>query len=235
MTLQYSLLVVNLISEPQPPFDLQANNIRPTAATITWSTAPPNRDTPWGVVINYELILTEYAFGLAALTANSTVESFTFSKLEEFNNYSVIIAAENQVGLGDFSIILNFSTPQAGRQHTFNTFDHISSGGLTYCCYNFSAPTGPPKNTSGTRVTTTLITLRWSPPEPIHVNGIIDHYVIRVREVYTGRVFSLLSQDEDIVIGPLHPFYVYSCRIAAYTVGLGPFSSAFTVQAGEQR
>ena len=99
----------------------------------------------------------------------------------------------------------------------------------------FSAPTGPPQNPNGTRVTTTLITLSWSPPESIHVNGIIDHYIIRVREVYTGRVFSLLSRDEDIIIGPLQPFYVYSCQIAAYTVGLGPFSPAFSVQAGEQR
>ena len=112
-------LVINIISEPQPPFDLQANNILPTAATITWSTAPPNRVTPWGVVINYELILTEYAFGLPALTVNTTVESLTFIDIEEFNNYSVIIAAENQVGLGDFSIVLNFSTPQAGTE-----FDH---------------------------------------------------------------------------------------------------------------
>ena len=80
--------------------------------------------------------MTEYAFGLAALTANSTVESFTFSKLEEFNNYSVIIAAENQVGLGDFSIILNFSTPQAGR-HTVDTFTHISNESLAHFCLTF--------------------------------------------------------------------------------------------------
>ena len=65
------------------------------------------------------------------------------------------------------------------------------------------------------------------------MNGIIDHYVIRVREVYTGRVFSLLSKDENILVGPLHPYYVYSCRIAAYTVGLGPFGPPFSVQAGE--
>ncbi len=128
MSCKYSSLVVNIISEPQPPFDLQASNILPTAATIAWSTAPPNRDTPWGVVINYELILTEYAFRLPALTANTTMESFTFIELEEFNNYSVIIAAENRVGLGDFSIVLNFSTPQAGTKfdHKYNSSVHLT-------------------------------------------------------------------------------------------------------------
>ena len=77
--------------------------------------------------------------------------------------------------------------------------------------------------------------LRWSPPPPIHVNGIIDHYVIRVREVYTGRVFSLLTEDTSILLGPLHPYYVYSCQIAAYTISLGPFSPPISVQAGETR
>ena len=83
------------------------------------------------------------------------------------------------------------------------------------------------------QVTTTLITLSWSPPELIHVNGIIDHYRIRVLEVYTGRGFSLISSEESIQVGPLHPYYVYSCQIAAYTVGLGPYGSPFSIQAGE--
>lgn len=110
----YSSLVINIILESRPPFDLRASTVSPTAATITWSTPPPNRVTPWAIVYNYELVLSEYAFGLPILTVNSTIESFTFSELQEFNNYSVIIAAENQVGLSNFSIIFNFSTPQAG-------------------------------------------------------------------------------------------------------------------------
>ena len=43
------------------------------------------------------------------------MESFTFTELEEFNNYSVIVAAQNEIGLGNYSITLNFSTPQAGK------------------------------------------------------------------------------------------------------------------------
>ena len=98
----------------------------PTAATITWNTALPNRITPWGIVFKYELILIEYAFGLPPLTTNTTVESFTFTELEEFNNYSVKVAAENQVGLGDYSIMLNFSTPQAGRLFIYRTDNYAA-------------------------------------------------------------------------------------------------------------
>lgn len=84
-------------------------------------------------------------------------------------------------------------------------------------------------------MTATLITLSWSPPELVHVNGIIDHYTITVMEVHTGQVFNLLSRDESILIGPLHYYYVYRCQVAAYTVGLGPFGPPFSVLTGESR
>ena len=54
-----------------------------------------------------------------------------------------------------------------------------------------------------------------------------------MREVYTGRVFTLRAEDATILVGPLHPFYVYECQVAAFTVGLGPFGQPFTAQAGE--
>lgn len=103
-----------IFTEPHPPTDLQASNVLPKSVTITWQTPPPNRMTPWGIVINYEIILSEYAFGLANFVANTTAQSYTFTSLEEFNNYSVVVAAENTVGIGDFSVQFNFTTPQAG-------------------------------------------------------------------------------------------------------------------------
>ena len=70
--------------------------------------------TPWSIIVNYRIVLTEYALGLPDFVANTTTNSYTFTTLEEFNNYTVVVAAENTVGLGDFSVIFNFSTPQAG-------------------------------------------------------------------------------------------------------------------------
>ena len=55
-TTQYSSLTVNLISESPPPFDLQASNVLPTTATITWNTPLPTRVTPWAIVYNLSLI-----------------------------------------------------------------------------------------------------------------------------------------------------------------------------------
>lgn len=70
--------------------------------------------TPWSIIVNYRIVLTEYALGLADFVVNTTADSYTFTTLEEFNNYTVVVAAENTVGLGDFSVRFNFSTPQAG-------------------------------------------------------------------------------------------------------------------------
>lgn len=105
---------MNLISAPQPPFDLQVINVSSTTATITWNTPTPTQVTPWGAVFNYEVALTEHRFGLPLETENTAVESFTFTGLEEFDNYSVVVAAENQIGRSDFSTRLYFSTRQAG-------------------------------------------------------------------------------------------------------------------------
>ena len=110
-------LHIILITEPLSPFDLQATDVLPTTATITWSTPPPNRLTPWAIVFNYEIVLTEHGFGLPVITTNSSVESVTFAGLEEFDNYSLVVAAENKIGRGDFSITFNFSTPQAGKRN----------------------------------------------------------------------------------------------------------------------
>lgn len=118
-----------IFTEPRPPTDLQASNILPTTATITWQTPPPNRMTPWGIVINYEIILTEYAFGLANFVANTTAQSYTLTSLEEFNNYTVVVAAENTVGRGGYSVRFNFSTPQAGMS---------AQKFLTDCCFYFN-------------------------------------------------------------------------------------------------
>ena len=99
---------------PQQPTGLQAANISPTTATISWSVSLPSRVTPWSIIVNYRIVLTEYVFGLPDFIANTTTDSYTFTALEEFSNYTVVVAAENTVGLGDFSVRFNFSTPQAG-------------------------------------------------------------------------------------------------------------------------
>lgn len=82
-------------------------------------------------------------------------------------------------------------------------------------------------------VTETSFTLSWQPPPFEGSNGIIRQYVIQVLEVDTGSLFTETTNITELTLDNLHPFYSYSCRIAAETVGLGPFSIPITVQLNE--
>lgn len=103
-----------------------------------------------------------------------------------------------------------------------------SSQYLTY-----TAPSAPPQAISGNAISTTVITLQWSRPPPIDVNGVIVKYAVRVVEVYTGQIYNLFTQNMHINVGSLHPYYVYECTVAAHTIGTGVFSSPINVTTQE--
>lgn len=95
-------------------------------------------------------------------------------------------------------------------------------------------PIGSPQEITASVVTSTTLTLTWSPPQFEETNGIIRYYHVHIVEAETGRVFQLTSNTTSIYVYELHPFYTYQCRIAAFTVGLGPYSNMFTVQLTEE-
>ena len=82
-------------------------------------------------------------------------------------------------------------------------------------------------------VTASSLTLVWQPPPFESINGVIEQYVILIEEVNTGRVLTAASNTTNITVENLHPFYSYNCRVAAETVGVGPYSSPITVQLNE--
>ena len=96
-----------------------------------------------------------------------------------------------------------------------------------------AVPTAPPISPSGSPVTSTLITLRWSPIPPEHLNGQLRFYLVDVTEVITNISWTFHSVQRGINIGPLHAYYTYRCRVAGFTVGLGPYTSLFYVNSGE--
>ena len=66
------------------------------------------------------------------------------------------------------------------------------------------------------------------------INGDIEYYVVEVEEVYTGRMWTFHAVDVHINIASLHAYYVYRCRISAFTIALGPFTSYYNVYSGEK-
>ena len=99
----------------------------------------------------------------------------------------------------------------------------------------YSAPASHPSNSTGYALNSTHIYLTWDPPPPEDVNGVIREYRINVTEVETGvlRQFTTPANVRELVVGPLHPYYSYRSTIVAFTIQVGPYSTAITVRTEE--
>ncbi len=97
------------------------------------------------------------------------------------------------------------------------------------------APGSHPLNSTGYTLNSTHIFLDWSSPALEDVNGIIREYRINVTEVETGVLTQHTTDPSmtEIVVGPLHPFYVYHCTILAYTVEGGPSTTVISLRTAE--
>ena len=95
-------------------------------------------------------------------------------------------------------------------------------------------PTGPPQGVEVQSETSTTLVLSWQPPAPENQNGIIVHYIINITEMETGRLLSFTTVNTTTLSVPtLHPFYTYTCIVAAVTVGIGPYSATVEVELPE--
>ena len=103
--------------------------------------------------------------------------------------------------------------------------------------YDFSllAPASHPSNSTGYALNSTHIYLTWDPPPPEDVNGVIREYRINITEIETGdlRQFTTPPNVRELVVGPLHPYYSYRSTIVAFTIEVGPYSTAITVRTEE--
>ena len=74
----------------------------------------------------------------------------------------------------------------------------------------------------------------WQPPPLEEINGDIRRYTLLIVESETGRQFEVTTNETQITINSLHPYYHYMCRVRAETTQPGPYSVAISVQLLEQ-
>ena len=86
----------------------------------------------------------------------------------------------------------------------------------------FTAPLGSPVSLEILSTLSTSVMLSWRPPPEGQLNGVLRHYVLNVRELDSGRNFTLMSIDSMIVLRDLHPFYSYTIAVCPVTVDIGP-------------
>ena len=95
---------------------------------------------------------------------------------------------------------------------------------------NFEGPETPPKNFTASAISSKSAHLSWLPPPREHRNGLIRHFWINITEINTGRKFTKTLSSTATVLSSLHPYYTYQFSVAAYTVGLGPFTTAIVLK-----
>jgi len=82
-------------------------------------------------------------------------------------------------------------------------------------------------------VSSSGFTLLWNAPPPEDHNGIIRHYAIHITEVNTGMEYPLRSPVTQKAVDFLHPYYNYTCAVAAVTIQPGPFSATINVMTSQ--
>ena len=191
--------------------------------TLSWD--PPNFEDRNGIIIGYVINITNVRTNEASeYTSNTT--ALTLSTLSPYTTYHCIVAARTSVGTGPYTAVLSLQTsPEGIRSNVLF---------LAYLVYTdtilFPVPSSPPQTPHGNAISSTTITLFWSPPPADMQNGIIVQYAINITEVETGRSFSLFSSTTTVNVISLHPYYTYNCAIAAATIiGVGPYTNIITV------
>ena len=79
----------------------------------------------------------------------------------------------------------------------------------------------------------TTLTLSWDPPPFDQINGYIRHYIVVVTERETASEFQEQPTNTQVTLQSLHPYYTYTCRVAAVTTGPGPYTGNLTIQLPE--
>ena len=93
----------------------------------------------------------------------------------------------------------------------------------------FSAPAASPTTIEIHSLNDTSMILSWRPPVAEQQNGIIKGYYVKLTKANTTTLFNYTTQEPYLLIINLEPGIEYTCKIAAFTVGVGPFSEAVTI------
>ena len=103
---------------------------------------------------------------------------------------------------------------------------------LAMTLYISAVPSSAPQSPQGVAVGPMLLSITWLPPPAIDTNGVIKHYLIEATENITGQVVISNATEEHILVR-VRPGIEYRCRVAAFTIGLGPFTHYFNVTSQE--
>ena len=245
LSILYLILLIYLtcfIAPSGPPRNLQAVVTDSRSMFITWE--PPVPEERNGILRQYVITLMSVETD-EIVTTSSIGTSVTVSGLLPFTTYRCRVAAQT-IATGPTSEAVLARTFEDSKYScnrlAVDKYLHfilckqvsflILQSSILYTFHN-PVPTAPPENLQLNPADSQTLVITWEPVAMEHTNGIITRYSVRLTELETGTILQFLVNDTMITVSDLHPFYTYSCSVAAETIGLGPFTAEQSVELPE--
>ena len=186
---------------PPQNFTIVANHSR--SLILDWTTPLPQDLN--GIVTDYTINVSS-SIGSSSFQIGSNVTTYTLTSLRPYITYTCVVATHTSIGRGPFCTNIAMTTPE-------------------------DAPEAPPVTLTQSNVMSRTVGLTWVAPRSDLQNGVIRHYVIEAYENDTGNVltYQTPSDQTNLVVTSLHPFYTYTMSVRAVTVSPGPPSLSITV------
>ena len=154
----------------------------------------------------------------------SVALTLTITSLRPYTTYNCTVAAET-VATGPSTAGIIARTLQTGSHHIVLINEN--------CLCSYLAPSAPPGDIQVLAEDSRTLKLSWQPPGNRSRNGIIVRYHINITELNSQSSFLVETSGQGVVVDDLHPYYQYSCIVAAETVELGPFSAPVIIELPE--
>lgn len=207
-----------------PPQNLSGSALSSSVIMLTWSTPPPVEVN--GAIQHYTVNVVERHTGIQ-WTFFVVDRTLHVGGLHPHYYYDLNVSATT-IGRGPFSASYSLQTQSEGKFMAL----YMQSANPIYSAS--LAPIAAPQQFTVSKNSTSL-TLSWNPPLFEDTNGLIQYYAILVTEVDTNTSLPPMNSfTTQITLSSLHPYYVYKCKVAAYTTGIGPYTSPITVQLNQE-
>ena len=96
-----------------------------------------------------------------------------------------------------------------------------------------AAPSSPAQNISFVPINSTSILVAWGPPSLNAQNGVILFYVVVLSVSESRAVLNYTVVRTSVMVGPLLPYYTYTCSVGVFTAGGGTFADPITIQSSQ--
>ena len=187
---------------------------------LVWE--PPPLHSQNGIIRQYsiEYYVSEMRQNVFKQTTDNSTSTIV-TDLHPYYTYSFKVAAVT-IAVGPQSVPVTARTLEDG--NLWCVFIVRRNTIISSAC---TVPTGVPQSVEAVAVSSTSINVTWNSPLLEEQNGLIRSYHINVSAAEDREVtnFETDGSTTNFVLTSLHPYYLYSIKVSAFTIAIGPYAT----------